>query len=290
MSEPPARRRARTTNHRAADLFALYADTIEFLGRSAWPIVDLVIRLWMAKQAILPGLLLANDWYTALLLAANEYPVPWLSPGIEAFLGITLQLAGGGSLLLGLGTRLGALAIVLLNVATQVYYTAVDLDLFRVALAAGYVRGPGSLSLDHLLIQGLARSPVPFTAAIVGFLNETRAPLAAIYRLALRVWLSLALFLGTSAALSTLGALEASLTHWMPWRSAMALFAGAAPFLALPLGLGLATRLTAALALCASGYSEMMATDDFSVFWTLGMALLLVSGPGALSLDGAILD
>ncbi len=134
MSEP-RRRHASPTDHRAADLFALIADAIEFLSRSAWPIVDLVIRLWIAKQAILSGLLLANDWNTALMLAANEYPVPWLSPAVEAFLGISLQLAGGASLLVGLGTRLGALAIVVLNVATQVYYTSVDLDLFRIALA-----------------------------------------------------------------------------------------------------------------------------------------------------------
>ena len=59
--------------------------------------------------------------------------------------------------------------------------------------------------------------------------------------------------------------------------------------LAFPLGLGLATRLIAVLALCAVGYSAMMAAD-FSMIWTLGMALLLVSGPGALSLDGMILS
>jgi hypothetical protein len=82
MNEPPARRRASPTSHRAADLFALVADIIEFLGRSAWPIVDLVIRLWLAKQAIMSGLLLAHDWNTALTLAANEYPVPWLGPGV----------------------------------------------------------------------------------------------------------------------------------------------------------------------------------------------------------------
>jgi NADH:ubiquinone reductase (H+-translocating) len=291
MSDPPARRHVNPTNQRAAEIFALVADVIAFLGRSAWPVVDLVIRFWIAKQAIMSGLLLANDWNTALTLAIHEYPIPWLSPGVEALLGIVLQLAGGASLLLGLGTRLGALAIVVLNVATQVYYVPVDLDLFRIALSVGYVlRGPGPLSLDHLLIRGFARSPLPFATAIAGFLDETRARSAAIYRLGLRVWLALALFSGTHAALSTLGPLAAPLTLWIPWRSAMALFAAAAPFIAVPLGLGLATRLTAALALWAAGYGEMIAADEFSPFWTLAIALLLVRGPGALSLDGAILS
>jgi hypothetical protein len=89
---------------------------------------------------------------------------------------------------------------------------------------------------------------------------------------------------------SALGHVAAPLSLWIPSSSAAALFAGSGPLLAFPLGIGLATRLIVILALCAIGYSEMMAADDFSMFWTLGMALLLVSGPGALSLDGMILS
>src|SRR5260221_6121267 len=90
--------------------------------------------------------------------------------------------------------------------------------------------------------------------------------------------------------ISVLGQFAASLPLWLPSRSAAALFAVAGPFLAVPLGLGLATRLVVALALGAMGYSEMMANDgNFTAFWMLGLALMLVSGPGALSLDGAIL-
>jgi len=45
------------------------------------------------------------------------------------------------------------------------------------------------------LIKGLSRSPIPFAAPLAGFLNETRAPLSATYRLGLRVWLALALLM-----------------------------------------------------------------------------------------------
>ena len=291
MKEPLARIHVSPTQQRAAELFAFFADAIQFLGRTAWPVVDLIVRFWIAMPAILSGLLMANDWNTALMLAINEYPIPWLDPRTEALLGIVVQLAGGISLLLGLGTRLGALAIVVLNIATQVYYVTLDLNLFRVALAMGYVfRGPGPLSLDSLLIKGLSRSPIPVAAPLAGFLNETRTPLSATYRFGLRVWLALALLMSSSVASSTLGHVAAPLSLWLPSASAAALFAGAGPLLAFPLGLGLATRLIAILALCAIGYSEMMAADDFSMFWTLGMALLLVSGPGALSLDGMILS
>lgn len=291
MNEPLARIYVSPTRQRAAELFALIADAIQFLGRTAWPVVDLIVRFWIAMPAIVSGLLLANDRNTALMLAISEYPIPWLDPRTEALLGIVLQLAGGFSLLLGLGTRLGALAIVVLNIATQVYYVSLDLDLFRIALAMGYVlRGAGPLSFDSLLIKGLSRSPIPVAAPLAGFLNETRAPLSAAYRFGLRVWLALALLLASSVVSSALGHVAALLSLWLPSASAAALFAGAGPLLAFPLGLGLATRLIAILALCAIGYSEMMAADDFSMFWTLGMALLLVSGPGPLSLDGMILS
>jgi uncharacterized membrane protein YphA (DoxX/SURF4 family) len=176
MHEPLARIYVSPKQQRAAELCALIADAIQFLGRTAWPIVDLIVRFWIAMPAIVSGLLLANDRNTALMLAISEYPIPWLDPRTEALVGIILQLAGGISLLLGLGTRLGALAIVVLNIAIQVYYVSLDLNLFSIALAMGYVfGGPGPLSFDSLLIKGLSRSPIPVAAPLAGFLNETRA-------------------------------------------------------------------------------------------------------------------
>src|ERR1700730_554926 len=223
MKEPLARIHVSPTQQRAAELFAFFADAIQFLGRTAWPVVDLIVRFWIAMPAIVSGLLMANDWNTALMLAINEYPIPWLDPRTEALLGIVVQLAGGISLLLGLGTRLGALAIVVLNIATQVYYVTLDLNLFHVALAMGYVfRGPGPLSLDSLLIKGLSRSPIPAAAPLAGFVNETRAPLSATYRFGLRVWLALALLMASSVVSSALGHVAAPLSLWIPSASAAA--------------------------------------------------------------------
>jgi NADH dehydrogenase len=271
---------------RGAELLALVADVIGFLGRTAWPLLDILIRFWIGKQAVMSSLLLAHDWNTAVMLAANEYPIHGLDPRTEALLGIVLQLLGGTSLLLGIGTRLGALAIVGVSAATQVYYLPLDLSLFRIALAMGYVlRGPGPLSLDHLLIQGLSRSPILFAAPIASFFGRMRASFAAAYQLALRAWLALALLLASNAIFSALGP---ALSPWLPSRSAAALFAAAGPWLAVTLGLGLATRITAAVALGVSGYQEMMTDADFSTFWTLALTLLIVAGPGALSFDGAL--
>jgi hypothetical protein len=82
MNEPLAH--VSPTPQRAAELFALVADAIQFLGRTAWPVVDLSVRFWIAMPAIVSSLLLASEWNTALTLAVSEYPISWLDPRTEA--------------------------------------------------------------------------------------------------------------------------------------------------------------------------------------------------------------
>jgi NADH dehydrogenase len=265
------------------------ADAVGFLGRTAWPVIDLLIRIQIAKQTVVPGLLLAADWNTALTLATLEYPVPWLDPRTEALLGILLQLGGGVSLLFGLGARIGGLAIVVLGIATQVYYLRLDANLFWVVLGAGYIlRGPGPLSLDHFLVQGVARSPLPIAAPIAGLLEGTRSFSAAVYQLGLRVWLMVTLLVTGGVLSGGLGDAAGPLSRWVASASAATLFGGMGVLFALPLGLGLATRLVALLALCAAGYSQMMVEGaSLSTYWMLALALLLVLGAGRMSLDAA---
>jgi NADH dehydrogenase len=271
-------------------ILAWAADAIGFLGRTAWPVIDLLIRIQIAKQTVLPGLLLAADWNTALTLATLEYPVPWLDPRTEALLGILLQLGGGLSLLFGLGARIGGLAIVVLGIATQVYYLRLDANLFWVVLGAGYIlRGPGPLSFDHLLVRGVARSPLPIAAPIAGLLEGTRSFCAEVYQLGLRVWLMVTLLVTGGVLPAGLGDTAGPLSRWVVSASAATLFDGLAVLLALPLGLGLATRLAALLALCTAGYSQMMAPGaSLSTYWMLALALLLALGAGRMSLDWAL--
>src|SRR5262249_20788308 len=64
--------------------------------------LDKNFRLLMAHQLLTGGLLMAHNWNTYVSLAAHEYPVPWMNPSVEAFLGIAAQIGGCFSLLLGL--------------------------------------------------------------------------------------------------------------------------------------------------------------------------------------------
>jgi NADH dehydrogenase len=273
-----------------AEILAWIADTIGFLGRSAWPAVDVLIRVQIAKQTILPGMLLAADRHTAVTLAIHEYPVPWLEPSTEALLGIVLQLGGGFSLLLGLGTRIGGLAVLVLGIATQVYYLRLDANLFLMMFGAGYaLRGPGPLSLDHRLAQGVVHSALPIAPPIVRVFETTRSSCSAAYHLGVRAWLMLALLIAGNLLPARLGDATGPLSAFVPSASAAAMFASSAAFLALPLGLGLAVRVVAIGGLCAAGYSEMMVPSaSLSTDWTLALALLLVLGPGRISLDAAL--
>jgi NADH:ubiquinone reductase (H+-translocating) len=272
------------------ELLAWVSDTMGFLGRTAWPVVDLLIRVQIAKQTILPGLLLAADRNTALTLAIQEYPVPWLEPRTEALLGVVLQLAGGFSLLLGLGARVGGLAVLALGIVTQVYYLRLDANLFLVMFGMGYaLRGPGPLSFDHLLVQGVARSPLPIVAPIARAFETTRESCSVAFLLGLRAWLLLALLVAGGLIPTRLGDEAGPLSVWLPSASAAATFGGSVGFLAFPLGFGLATRLVAGAALCAAGYSEMMVPSaTLLTSWMLTLALLFVLGPGRISLDAAM--
>jgi hypothetical protein len=54
-AEPPSVHGARAVQLRAAQLLTLAADAIQLLGRSAWPMVDVIVRVWVAEQAIYVG-------------------------------------------------------------------------------------------------------------------------------------------------------------------------------------------------------------------------------------------
>src|SRR2546428_12958638 len=51
-------------------------DAIAFLSRTAWPLVDLLIRIWIGKLAIVLSVLISTDWAMAVSMAVGSYPIP----------------------------------------------------------------------------------------------------------------------------------------------------------------------------------------------------------------------
>ena len=263
-------------------------DAIGFLSRTAWPLVDLLIRIWIGKLALVLSVLISSDWAMAVSMAAGSYPIPVAGLGSTALMSQVCWLAAV-SLTLGLATRVGAAVLLALAVASHIRVAALDLNLFWMALLACYVLlGADRLSLDRLLSQGLKSSPLPQVGALITLLDATRPALTGIYLLALRIALMLTLLLAGGHMATAMMTTE--IHAWLPVSSAMLLFGNEGVALALLIGSGLATRATALLTVVMIGYHKMSGGDmSFPFYWTMLLLLLVAKGPGPFSLDRAVL-
>src|SRR5215470_12455783 len=264
-------------------------DAIAFLSQTAWPLVDLLIRIWIGKSALVLSVLISTDWTTVVRVAEGRYPIPDLSLGSTALLSQVYWLAAI-SLILGLATRVGTAVLLALTVASHIRVAALDLNLFWMALLAYYILlGADRLSLDRLLSQGLKNSPLPQAGALITLLDATRPTLTGIYLLALRVALMLTLLLAGGHMATAMMTTTAEIHAWLPVGSATRLFGKEGVALALLIGSGLATRATALLAVVMIGYHKMIGGDmSLPFYWTVLLLLLVAKGPGPFSLDGAV--
>ncbi|MEW5754744.1 MAG: FAD-dependent oxidoreductase [Pseudomonadota bacterium] len=261
----------------------LVLDLLRTVERSAGPILDLVIRFALAQTFFISGLLKLGNWEVALQLAREEYPVTWLDPVTAAYTGVGIELLCPILLLFGLATRVAALPMLILALVIQFNYRALDTHLLWAALLGWYVvRGAGALSLDALLSRGLRRSALPLAGAVLKVTEAMTRWLSDPYLLLLRLWLAAGLAL---PLLASSGA-----GNWLPFASFATLPVGAAVPLAVLLTLGLASRAAAVVLMVLVAGSAMMGgvTLPAPGWLTLLLALLAIVGPGALSLDAAL--
>ena len=121
------------------------------------PLVDLVIRVFVAMVFFKAGLTKIASWSSTVALFENEYAVPLLSPEIAALLGTTVELVFPVLLVLGLGTRLSAFMLFVLNIVAVISYPDIgevglrDHQMWGLLLLVTLLHGPGALSLDHLI-------------------------------------------------------------------------------------------------------------------------------------------
>ena len=86
------------------------------LLESLQPLAQLAARLFVAKVFFLSGLTKLRDWETTVALFTDEYHVPLLSPEVAAAMGTAGELVLPVLLVLGLGGRLAALGLSVVNV------------------------------------------------------------------------------------------------------------------------------------------------------------------------------
>ena len=138
----------------ATGLSALPARALTLLERVPIALPQLFFRagvglaFWRSAQSKLAS------WDTTILLFQEEYRVPLLPPEIAAYLATTVELTTPVLLALGLATRLGAAAMLGMTLVIQflVYpQNYPDHLLWAGPLLYLILRGPGVLSLDHLI-------------------------------------------------------------------------------------------------------------------------------------------
>lgn len=135
---------------------------LEFLA----PVAELGIRLWAAKFFWDAGLSKINVDAsfpflhmnpTTITLFQTEYQVPILSPTLAAYLGTGVELIFPFMLALGLGGRFAAAVLFVFNIVAVISYPGLEEfgisqhQLYGTLLLLPLLRGPGALSIDHLL-------------------------------------------------------------------------------------------------------------------------------------------
>jgi NADH dehydrogenase, FAD-containing subunit len=167
------------------------ADTFGFFRARLWPILDLVIRVALAKVFFVSGVLKAMSWLTTVQLYTTEHPVPGLTPETAATIGTGIELVCPILLTLGLFTRLASLPLLLTAAFLQFTYVALPDHLFWMAFLAMLVLGgAGPISLDRLIGPHLANAAVPLAREIGSIGTALRRFGLPLLLAVLRLWLA----------------------------------------------------------------------------------------------------
>jgi NADH dehydrogenase/putative oxidoreductase len=166
-----------------------------FAQKTAGPLLDVLIRLWLGGIFWASGMVKLQSWTTALYLSAHEYPVSWLDPVTAAWLGETTEIVCPPLLVFGLATRFAALPMLILSLVIQFSYQALDQHLFWAILFAWYVvKGAGPISLDALIGRGIAATALPLAATITGIFEALSRWGDPTIKLLLRCWIAALFF------------------------------------------------------------------------------------------------
>jgi len=132
-------------------------------------LVALVARLavanvfWRSGQTKVEGFLMIKE--NTFFLFAEEYKVPLLPPDLAAYLATISEHVFPVLLVLGLASRLSALALLCMTAVIQLFVYPdgwPEHILWAACLLLILARGPGAISLDHLIWNRV--QPAPATA------------------------------------------------------------------------------------------------------------------------------
>jgi putative oxidoreductase len=108
----------------------------------------MAVIFWRSGEAKL------KNWDLTLQLFANEYRVPAISPEIAANMALAVERTCPVLLVLGLFTRLATLPMIGMVLVIQIFVYPMswpDHLVWMTLLLLLLTRGPGAISLDHLI-------------------------------------------------------------------------------------------------------------------------------------------
>jgi putative oxidoreductase len=121
------------------------------------PVLDLAVRIWVARVFFLSGLTKIQSWDSTLSLFENEYSVPLLPPELAAYMGTFTELFFPILLVLGMGTRFAAGVLFVFNIIAVLSYPDLgevglkDHQYWGLLLLIPLLHGPGKISIDHFI-------------------------------------------------------------------------------------------------------------------------------------------
>lgn len=130
----------------------------QLLGRVPLSVLELTMRVGVASVFWKSGLTKIASWDLTVQLFADEYKVPVLSPDVAAYLATINELGCSFMVALGIAARFGAAALLGMTLVIQTFVYPENWSehlLWASILAYVLSRGPGVLSVDHLVARKL---------------------------------------------------------------------------------------------------------------------------------------
>jgi putative oxidoreductase len=146
----------------SSNLLTKIESTHATLERFPLSVIQLAMRIGVGAAFFRSGLLKINSWEFAVQLFRDEYKVPLLDPLLAAQLATVVELGAPIFLFAGLATRLATLPLLGMIAVIQIFvYPNAWSDhlLWGSILVFLLSRGPGALSLDHLIASKVSRPP-----------------------------------------------------------------------------------------------------------------------------------
>jgi len=143
--------------------FAALRRLIALLDRVPYSVLAIPLRLAVATVFWNSAMTKLADWNAAVTLFVEEYKVPVLPPDVAAYMALSIELSTPVVLVLGLFTRGAALVLLAMTTFIEIFVyplawpTHIQWAAMMLVLLC---RGPGVLSLDHLLWRRFGASRV----------------------------------------------------------------------------------------------------------------------------------